>query len=109
MAARMEVVQAARQIFHQRQVLLKDLGRKAGYLGVCRTGIERVGGVRQQNAESVVPGELQKAGDILLVNGFSLAAARVAGKELEGVGADGEGYLAHGFVPFCGGKMASDV
>ena len=108
-AAGMEVVKVARQMLHELQVFPQHLGRKAGDFGVSGAGVQRIRGVRQQRAEVVVFRQLQKTGNVRFVNGLGLASARVAGKELESVGADGKGNPAHGFVTFCGGEVASDV
>ena len=65
--------------------------------------------MRQQRAETVFPGQREEGVDIGLVQILGLAAARIAGEELEGVGPDRQRIPAHAEKAAGGRQVAADV
>lgn len=63
----------------------------------------------QQCRETVLGGKMEKPGDVRQVDVLGLAAAWVAGKELEGVGIDRQCGAAHGHKALADGEVTADV
>ena len=59
--------------------------------------------------DAVGAGEVEVSGDISEVEGLGGAAAGVAGEELKGVCADGNGFLPHVEIARTGGEMAAEI
>ena len=107
-AARVEVVVVAGEIFHPLQVVRQ---RHAGeFAGALRfgAGVDGVGRVGHQTAEAVGLRQRQKRRRVIGVNGFRFTAPGIAGKELERVGADGQRRFPHGPKALRGGQMTAD-
>ena len=59
--------------------------------------------------DAVGAGEVEVSGDVGEVEGLSRAAAGIAGEELKGVCADGNGFLPHVEIARTGGEMAAGI
>ena len=85
--------------------LLGELARPL----LSRTGVVRVGRMRDKRREAVLRHGGAQAGDVLFIHSAHRAAARVPCKEREGVRPYGASGLAHRGIPFGDREMATDV
>ena len=95
MAAGMKIVAAVVDVFQAMQVIRHGLDGKFPCplrLGAAIQCVRRMG---QDGREMVLRHERVDGLHIVEVQRLRRAAARVAGEELECVGADGKGFLAH--------------
>ena len=108
MAAGMEVVHLVRRGLHAHEVIGKGRTGELLHLGLCRGGVERVRGVREDGRDAVLGAVGVKRLDVGRVDVLGLAAAGVAREKLERVGVDGDGVARHGKIALRGGQMATD-
>ena len=98
MAAGMEVVHLVRRGLHAHEVVGEGRAGELLHLGLCRRGVERVRGMREDGRDAVLGAVGVKRLDVGRVDVLGLAAAGVAREELERVGVDGDGIACHGEV-----------
>ena len=108
-AAGVEVVHVAGDIFHPLQVVRHGHPGKLPGVLVLGAGVDGVGRVGHDGAEAVFLRQGPKGRRVGAVNGFRFTAPWVPGEKLEGVGPQGQGCLPHGQKAVGGGEMASDV
>ena len=95
MASRMEIVKVSGKIFHRSEVFRHSLDGKLPEALVCGTEVEGIGCVRDQCRKMFLFCQVIECSDIRKVDRFCFAAARIAGKVLEGVCSNGKGLLSH--------------
>ena len=96
MAARMKVVQTARQVLVKAlQVVGHGHERKIPHFGVGGAGIEGVGTVSHQRPEMIFLHDAQKHRNVGGIHGFDGASPGIASEILKGIGADGQSVSAH--------------
>ena len=94
--------------FLRREVVREDVARELAGLGLGRTRIERVGGVRENRPEGVLARRGEVVRDVRRVDRLGRAAARIAREELEDVRADEERVARESAETVRGGEMAAD-
>ena len=99
MTSRMHVVKLTGRCFHALQVIGKNLMSKLAGLGLIRRRIERIGRMRQEHGYAVFRRQGLELCNVRWINGFRLAAARIAREKLEGTRVDGCRLFRHGSIP----------
>jgi len=106
MTSGMEIVQVPGGEFHSVQIIQQRVESKLAYACFGRTKVHRVGCMRKDRTDVVVPGKGKKCLHIVRIDGFCGPSAGIACEELEGVGSYPYGGFCHGQVACRGRKMA---
>ena len=109
MAAGMEIVKIAGQMRKLPKVIQHRFPRERAQALVRCAGVERIGRMRDDRADSVLCRKRTVRRKIRLIKRLRRAAARVAREELERIRTDGNGFFSHVQKPFRRGKVASNL
>ena len=107
-AAGVEIVVAPRQVFHTLQVVRQRHPGKFPCPLRLRAGVDGVGRVSHQRAETVCRQQFQQRCRVGGIDGLCLAAPGIAGKKLECIGADIQRRPPHSQKAVGGREMTAD-
>ena len=100
MGAGVKIIEHTGGILHSFQIIGKGLTRKTPCILLCGAAVQRIRRVRQNNRYAVFSAFFQKGCNIVFIYIFRLAAARISGKELKRICANGERLFQHMGISF---------
>ena len=105
----MEVIQRTRQQVQPMEIIRHGHSGELQRLRLCSAGIDGIGRVGNQRAESVLRHQLPQSLHIGGIHLLGFSAPRVPGEELCRIAAQFQGFLSQGGKALGDGQMTADI